>query len=132
MQDGLRKEIKGLEDLNAHHPEVAKYRAENQKLKSEITQLNSLGKGVESMLSNKHYMMELEKVYKDLVESEKEPQRTPLHTPQSGDSVSVATIERHKSQNEKLQAEVETVRTCLDVVMNMFLVLIAWGVHAMI
>nr|XP_006824742.1 PREDICTED: kinesin-like protein KIF15-like [Saccoglossus kowalevskii] len=110
----LKNEIKELNEKIEHHPGITKYAMENQNLRAEIKRLQQL----ESISNISQYeqdrVQQLEQCYKQLVSENEVADRpgsvTPNTTPQPGDKVSLATLERCKMQIKNLQAALETTK----------------------
>ncbi|XP_033754388.1 kinesin-like protein KIF15-B [Pecten maximus] len=111
----LKAEICNLQDKLEHNPIVTKYAMEIQHLKSELQQYRMSDNNQGSTLTSNERMMELERMYFDLMEkqSNEDPEQeyvgTPTRTPVAVDNIAVATIEKNKS----LEAQVATLKQTL-------------------
>ncbi|XP_056009196.1 kinesin-like protein KIF15 [Ostrea edulis] len=108
--EDLRGEIDTLKYQIEHNPHVSKYVADIQHLKNELKQLRS--QRTDSHEVDNRKMEQLEQLYKQLVEEQKGEGNigTPKHTPSAAENVSKATVEKYKSQLEKLTEENEELK----------------------
>ncbi|XP_064610861.1 kinesin-like protein KIF15 [Liolophura sinensis] len=114
----LLEEVKILRDQLEHNPELKQYAMENQRLKAELRKLR--GQEGTCQQVDPQRAEELEKVFRELLavhrggDGDKDAPLI-LSTPQSGENnVSLATVERYKSQVEKLQDEITNLKEKLQ------------------
>ncbi|XP_078338905.1 kinesin-like protein KIF15 isoform X1 [Crassostrea virginica] len=110
--EDLRSEIETLKYQIDHNPQLTKYAADIQHLKSELKQLRS--QSTESQQVDNRKMSQLEQLYRELLEEqsgeEKLISQTPKQTPSAAETISKATLEKYKSQVEKLTEENEELK----------------------
>ncbi|XP_071091523.1 kinesin-like protein KIF15-B isoform X1 [Haliotis cracherodii] len=119
----LREEMKVLTERIKCHPVVVRQNVELQKLRTELKQLKNNDNYRQAVISDNRKIEELDKVFKELmaekskVADDETPGGkklvSPYSTPQTGDKVAVATVEKYKSQVANLQKEIEGMKATL-------------------